>query len=418
MKLLCLSNGHGEDAIAVRILQQLQHLPNPPQLAALPLVGEGIAYQKLENLPIAGPVQQMPSGGFIYMDGRQLLRDVQGGLLQLTRVQIQIIRNWAKQGASILAVGDIVPLLFAWLSGANYAFVGTAKSEYYLRDEQGPLLRQSWMQRWEGWSGSVYLPWERGLMSHPRCQAVFPRDQLTTETLLKWSIPAYNLGNPMMDDLQPQTNPICNDREKQHTLTITLLPGSRPPEAYENWHLIADAVMHLQKAFSQTENFHQPVNLTFLAAIAPSLDINPFCEHLAGLGWKKTDFQKPLEVEYTRENATITLTQNRFNDCLHQGDFAIAMAGTATEQFVGLGKPAIAIPGRGPQFTPRFAEAQSRLLGPSLILVKNPTEIFDGVRSLLADQNRLKLIAENGQKRMGQPGAAYRIAQCLIESFS
>jgi uncharacterized protein (TIGR03492 family) len=160
VKLLCLSNGHGEDAIAVRILQQLQRLPNPPQLAALPLVGEGKAYHTLENVPIAGPVQLMPSGGFIYMDGKQLLRDVQGGLLQLTRIQFQIVRSWAKQGASILAVGDIVPLLFAWLSGADYAFVGTAKSEYYLRDELGPVSRQSWMQRWEGWSGSVYLPWD------------------------------------------------------------------------------------------------------------------------------------------------------------------------------------------------------------------------------------------------------------------
>ena len=51
------------------------------------------------------------------------------------------------------------------------------------------------------------------------------------------------------------------------------------------------------------------------------------------------------------------------------------MAGTATEQFVGLGKPAIAIPGNGPQFTPAFAEAQSRLLGGSLILVKRPSQV-------------------------------------------
>jgi len=46
-----------------------------------------------------------------------------------------------------LSRGDIVPLLFAWLSGATYAFVGTAKSEYYLRDEAGPLPRQTQMQQ-------------------------------------------------------------------------------------------------------------------------------------------------------------------------------------------------------------------------------------------------------------------------------
>ncbi|EAW38282.1 lipid-A-disaccharide synthase-related protein [Lyngbya sp. PCC 8106] len=413
MKLLCLSNGHGEDAIAVRILQQLQRFPNPPQLAALPLVGDGIAYRQLENVTIAGPVQQMPSGGFIYMDGRQLLRDVQGGLLQLTRIQFQIIRNWAKQGAFILAVGDIVPLLFAKLSGANYAFVGTAKSEYYLRDEQGPLSRQSWMQRWEGWSGSVYLPWERWLMSHPNCKAVFPRDRLTTETLLKWSIPAYNLGNPMMDDLQPQTPALSKSNE---TLTIALLPGSRPPEAYENWQQITAGVTELVEAFSGGKDRQQPKNLVFLAAIAPSLDLNPLGEGLIALGWNKTDVQTDLDVEYTYKNAIVILTQ-RFSDCLHQADLAIAMAGTATEQFVGLGKPAIALEGRGPQFTPRFAEAQSRLLGPSLILVKHPSDIPNIVRSLIGDQNRLKLIAENGQKRMGQPGAADRIAQCLIKQL-
>jgi len=41
-----------------------------------------------------------------------------------------------------------VPLLFAWWSGATYAFVGTAKSDYW-RDEAGPLLREHWWQRWE-----------------------------------------------------------------------------------------------------------------------------------------------------------------------------------------------------------------------------------------------------------------------------
>jgi len=115
----------------------------------------------------------MPSGGFIYMDGRQLVQ-IWGWLtstdLGSARSRTQLGLTWWGD----LSRGDIVPLLFAWLSGATYAFVGTAKSEY-LRDEAGPLPRQTQMQRWEGWSGSVYHPWER-LMSRPRCKAVFPRD--------------------------------------------------------------------------------------------------------------------------------------------------------------------------------------------------------------------------------------------------
>ena len=91
------------------------------------------------------------------------------------------------------------------------------------------------------------------------------------------------------------------------------------------------------------------------------------------------------------------------------------MAGTATEQFVGLGKPAIIIPGNGPQFTYAFAEAQSRLLGISVILVEQPEEVVGVVRSLLLNPDQLHIIAENGVRRMGKSGAAKRIAECLRE---
>lgn len=260
-RLLCLSNGHGEDIIAVRILQELQQQALL-SIAALPLVGEGRAYTQL-GIPLIGTVKTMPSGGFIYMDGQQLVRDLQGGLLQLTFSQLSAVRRWAKQGGVILAVGDIVPLLSAWLSGANYAFVGTARSEYYLRDEGGWLPRRSLFQRWEKWAGSVYLPWERWLMSRPRCKAVFPRDSLTTETLQKWAVPAFDLGNPMMDRLEPMISPQTRQEQKQ-SLTILLLPGSRPPEAYDNWQQILVAVAGLLNAFPDH-------SLLFLSAISPEI---------------------------------------------------------------------------------------------------------------------------------------------------
>lgn len=402
MKLLCLSNGHGEDIIALGILQHLQ--TRVKSLAVLPLVGEGQAYQKLPHIPIIGRVQKMPSGGFIYMDGSQLLRDIKGGLVQLLYSQVQAVRQWGKQGGVILAVGDIVPLFLAWLSGAEYAFVGTAKSEYYLRDEQGFLCRQSWLQQWEGWSGSVYLPWERWLMAHPRCRGVFPRDGLTTEILQRWSIPAFDLGNPMMDNLEPGE---VIAPSPPGVLSLTLLPGSRNPEAYENWRLIVAGVSGLKM-----------LPLRCLAAIAPSLDLDPFCEVLMTEGWQEVDINtsQPQRL-FQRDNITMVLTREGFNDCLHQGDMAIAMAGTATEQFVGLGKPAIAIPGKGPQFTPAFAEAQSRLLGPSLILAETPKAVAEVVRSLLQNSEKLAAIRENGRRRLGPPGAGRRIADCFISQM-
>lgn len=430
MKLLCLSNGHGEDAIAVRILKQLQQHPNPPKIAALPIVGEGQVYSEL-GIPIIAPTRKMPSGGFIYMDGCHLWRDVQNGLLQLLWWQFKAVQAWKQQGGVILAVGDIVPLLLAWLSGATYSFVGTAKSEYYIRDEAGMLPRKSRWQRWEGWSGSVYLPWERWLMSRQRCKAVFPRDSLTTETLLKWPIPALDLGNPMMDDLETETpQPVfytgdVEKLEQERSLTITLIPGSRVPEAYENWDKIVQAVNGTIAVFRDR-------GVLFLGAIAPTLSLDPLRQTLESQGWvlRHPDSTHPSSVIphqsslitqaasiFTQGKSTLILTQKAFSDCLQQGDIAIAMAGTATEQFVGLGKPAIAIPGKGPQFTFAFAEAQSRLLGPSLILVAQPREVAGAIQSLLVDPDRLQIIAENGSRRMGKPGAANRIANCLMEKL-
>ena len=413
LRLLCLSNGHGEDIIAVRILQELRQ-STQINITALPLVGEGRAYTQL-GIPLIGSVQAMPSGGFIYMDGRQLVRDVRGGLIQLTLEQIKAVRSWAKQGGVILAVGDIVPLLFAWASGTNYAFVGTAKSEYYLRDEHGTLPRRSLFNSLEGWSGSVYLPWERWLMSRQNCKAVFPRDSLTTKTLQKWDIPAFDLGNPMMDQLDAVTLQFyTSDAEQERSLNITLLPGSRPPEAYANWEQMIIAVTDLIETLSER-------SLLFLGAIAPSLSLEPLCQILVKAGFQQVNSESPLSditLTFKHKNASLILTQHAYNDCLQLGDMAIAMAGTATEQFVGLGKPAIAFPGKGPQFTYTFAEAQTRLLGASLILVDQPTQVADAVQSLLGDPDRIQLIADNGWRRMGKPGAARRIADCLIKQGS
>lgn len=416
LRLVCVSNGHGEDIIAVRILQELQRQASEINVAALPIVGEGRAYKEL-NVPLIGTVQAMPSGGFIYMDGRQLLRDLRGGLLRLTLSQIRAVRNWALQtepvyeSRAILAVGDIVPLLFAWLSGADYVFVGTARSEYYLRDERGLLPQRQLLSLWEGWSGSVYHPWERWLMSHPRCKAVFPRDSLTTEILKKWSIPAFDLGNPMMDQLQLVKTPQGNLDADKRSLTIILLPGSRPPEVYNNWQRILVAVAALCKIPS--------LPLLFLGAIAPGISIELLHPALIENGFQEQERPLPISdpeaLTFTGENASLILTQHAYQECLHLADLAIAMAGTATEQFVGLGKPAIIFPGAGPQFTPAFAEAQTRLLGPSVILVQNPAEVADAVESLLYNSARLQLIAENGTKRMGKPGASRRIAACLLK---
>ena len=83
--------------------------------------------------------------------------------------------------------------------------VGTAKSEYYLRDEDGWLESISALEDRRFW-GSIYYPWEHWLMKQNPCLGVFPRDSITTSALQKADILASDLGNPMMDDLSISTS--------------------------------------------------------------------------------------------------------------------------------------------------------------------------------------------------------------------
>ncbi len=406
MKLLCISNGHGEDAIASLVLEQLRTLTTaPPEIVALPLVGVGKAYRD-NGVPIVGTVQTLPSGGF-NQDRRQFVRDLRGGLLGLTCAQAQTIRAWASAGGKILAVGDILPLGFAWWSGADYTFIGTAKSEYYLRDERGEIL-PSQRHSLEVMTGGYYFPWERWLLSRHRCKAIFARDHLTAEILRQQHIPAFDLGNPMADGVALGVNE--TQFQPSAPLTVTLMPGSRPPEAYANWEQIVIAVNSLIAS--------QQHEILFLAAIDPKLELERLAGILQAQGWNKSD-PPAAAIEratyYLRARATLILSTESYRQFSHAGNCAIAMAGTATEQFVSLGKPAFIIPGNGPQFTPAFAAAQTRLLGASVILVPQAANVGREIAQLFQQPDRLASIAKNGLLRMGTPGASQRIAACLLQ---
>ena len=87
------------------------------------------------------------------------------------------------------------------------------------------------------------------------------------------------------------------------------------------------------------------------------------------------------------------------------------MAGTATEQMVGLGKPVITIAGNGPQFTRQFAEEQADLLGCSINLIDKPAQAAEVLQKILQDPDYFQEVNLNGLERMGQAGASLRIAK-------
>lgn len=400
MEILCISNGHGEDQIAARICIELEKLG--VSVIALPLVGVGYAY-RAANIPIVEEATQaMPSGGFVRMDGQHLWRDMRSGLASLSWRQLRVAWQWSRQDKKqrlIFAVGDIVPLLFAWLpacfGGCDYAFIATAKSEYHWRDRKGKLPDVS-----EPWGGSVFYPWERTLMRSRHCRAAFVRDLLTAEELQKkFRLPVLYYGNPMMDGLEPKG---LNLGVSEEEWTIALLPGSRAPEVYDNWVSLTIGAQIIVRSMTH--------KVSFLAAISDDLDMAKLTQVLQQKGWTKID-----EVTYKLQQSRLRLVTQGFGDCLHLCHLGLAMAGTATEQLVGLGKPVITVPGGGPQFTSKFAKEQAHLLGMSAILVDRPAQIGDAVTNLLNDPDYFQEAATNGRERMGEPGASKQIAQHLAE---
>ncbi|MFN9623086.1 MAG: sugar synthetase, partial [Cyanobacteriota bacterium] len=65
-RLLVLSNGHGEDLIALRVIEALRDLHPAVDIAVLALVGEGAAFTGAPpelGLQCLGPCRPLPSGG-------------------------------------------------------------------------------------------------------------------------------------------------------------------------------------------------------------------------------------------------------------------------------------------------------------------------------------------------------------------
>ncbi|MBD2258988.1 lipid-A-disaccharide synthase-related protein [Pseudanabaena sp. FACHB-2040] len=399
-RILFLSNGHGEDLNASLVLQALREIAPDVETAAMPIVGEGNAYRKLE-VPIVGPTQKLPSGGFNYIVvGRLLnpmnwardtnplnfLRDLSAGLVGLTWRQIQAVRGYSQRCDLLFATGDIVPILFAYITGKPFMAFLVSTSSYYEGRAVVPMLAMM------------------ALRSH-RCRQIFTRDAFTAQDLQRRGLSkTVFAGYPIMDVLKPTGKDLKRVPEQP---MIALLPGSRLPEALHNLGL----QLQLCEAIAQRQAAQ------FQAALVPSITD----DHLQNLahqqGWSLEQAGHLVKGE-----THVFCHRDAFADILQQCSLAIGMAGTAVEQAVGLGKPVVQIIGLGPQFTYPFAEAQMRLLGPSVVTVGRRsatpeliTEAADKVISILNDPHYPAQCLKNGKERVGEPGGSTQIAQYLAD---
>lgn len=400
-RVLFISNGHGEDLNASLVLRALRHFSPEVETAAMPIVGRGNAYRRL-GVPIIGPTQQLPSGGFNYINvGRllnpvnwwrdtnpvSLLKDLLSGLIGLTWNQWKAVRRYSKTCDVLFASGDIVPILFARLTGKPFLVFLATTSSYY--------------------EGRVRLPWLAGWgLSSPQCLHILTRDRLTAQEFQQRGFARTQfLGCPFMDALEPTSKVLY---QIPAAPLIALLPGSRLPEAQTNLGLMLDlceAIAALQPA-----HFH--------TALVPSFTSDHLKELAATYGWDVHSGQ------LKKAGITVHYHYDAFADILHQSNLVVGMAGTAVEQAVGLGKPVVQIPGAGPQFTYIFAEAQMRLLGPSVITVGNRpantktlTAAAFRISQILSDPIYLQQCEASGRERIGEPGGAEAIAQILFKTL-
>jgi uncharacterized protein (TIGR03492 family) len=383
-RILCLSNGHGEDLSASQVLKALRTTAPDVEIAALPLVGEGKAYRSLD-IPIIGPTQGLPSGGFFYMDYRQLVTDFKSGLVGLTIEQIKTVLTQRQQYDLIFAVGDIVPQLFAYITGLPYAYFMVASSAHYEdRIDIHPLMKSA------------------------RCLEIFTRDAYSAEYFQQHKVSkAAFLGNPFMDVLQPTGQDLFL---QSGVPMVALLPGSRLPEAAQNFGLLLNLCVKTARSIA-------PRPIQFRAALVPIM--MPLLPEIAAeYGWQNLGRGK---LQHPETGTVVMCFDQAFGDILQTCDLVVGMAGTAVEQAVGLGKPIIQIVGQGPQFTYRFAEAQMRLLGESVKTVgKVPAtpailkETAQAIKNTLADMSYLEQCGRQGPERMGPAGGSLAIAHRLL----
>ena len=408
-RLLVLSNGHGEDLIAQRILQALHSHRPDVEVQVLPLVGLGEAFtaaQAAGQLHRIGPQLRLPSGGFSNQSLRGLVRDLAAGLPLLSWRQWKLVRRWARLGCPLLAVGDLLPLLLAWSGGGHFGFIGTPKSDYTWASAGPPDWRPTPLaDSYHRCKGSEWDRWEWALMASSRCRLVAVRDRLTARGLRRHGVAALAPGNPMMDGFA-QTHPpawlACQRR-------ILLLAGSRLPEALGNARRLLECLTLWQPdcpAAALLAAGSRPMvqawrELLTQAGFSPMVPAAAVAAIGATACWQQG-------------NLTVLLGEHSFTRWACWAELGLATAGTATEQLVGLGVPVLSLPGPGPQFKASFARRQSRLLGGAAQPCSCSQQLVHRLRHLLADPSVRDRLAAIGRRRMGPSGGSARLAS-LVE---
>jgi len=388
MRLLLVSNGHGEDLSGAQLGAALQ--ARGAEVLALPLVGDGGAYRQA-GLAIAGRTRSYSTGGLGYASfAGRMAEIVQGQVLYLLRRSWRLWRE-ARQADGLVVVGDVIPVLLAWLTGKPVVTYLVAYSSHY--------------------EGRLRLPWPCGpCLASRRFRAVFSRDALTASDLSQQlGRMVQFLGNPFMEGISAAS---ISPQQR----SVLLLPGSRLPEAQLNLERMLALLEQLPATQQQT---------SFEAALVRDLGSAALEALARQRGWQlSADASRSDQLVLQRQGLQLRCCWGQFQTLLPQAKVVISMAGTASEQAAGLGIPVLQLAGHGPQFTAGFAEAQRRLLGPAIHCapgaVDDPATLQASahlLKQLLAlPSTELERYRTEGLQRLGTSGGTSRMARAILDA--
>ncbi len=399
--LLIICNGHGEDVIASEIIKRLLKKIKNKNIEVLPLVGNGDVFNsiKSKNFRKIGYLKELPSGGFSNQSLKGFLLDLFAGFLIDNLRNFLLVKQKSTHNCKIIAVGDFLPLLYAWSSGCEFSFIGTPKSDHTWSSGPG----WDFSDLYHKLKGSEWDPWEMFLMTSPRCKNLIMRDKITANNLNRKNIEAQYLGNPMMDFVNATNENISNIISFKR---IILLVGSRYPEALKN----------LDNFLNCLQDFDLSKELVILLPLSINANVIQIESYLNKYGFIKQSQVKFLIYEdsvWKKKDHYIVIGQGKFNLWASMAEVGLSNAGTATEQIAGLGIPSLSLPGSGPQFTKSFAKRQSRLLGGSVLVCKNKKILLKRLSLLLKEKVDSLEQAKIGKERMGESGASKKIVDSI-----
>jgi uncharacterized protein (TIGR03492 family) len=392
--LLFVSNGHGEDVVACKVLDCIR--AGRPELAveAWPMVGEGSAY-KVRGVPTTGTLNLLPSAGFATLDRNLMIGDLKAGWIGTHWRQFKDARALRGRYRMLVAVGDIIPISVGVLSRTPFQFIGCAKSSYYDPFHSYTRLEKRLLRR--------------------HCLRTFPRDFLTTKELDRARVPNTYLGNPMMDGLDG-----TGDRLgiPEGNIVVGMLAGTR-----------ADAETNLLDLFAAAARVHhhhpEPARIRFVFAARSELDPQEVMTTIVAdprfCDWNVKELSDQAEGVVLRlagpAGMETVIAKGRFADVLHMSDIVVGMAGTANEQAIGLGIPLVTAPSSGVQGE-QYVKMKMKFFGESAVAVaRDPDEIARAVGEILGDPERRARMAAAGRERMGEPGASRAIADEVLKAL-